>query len=46
MQQKQQDDINSAAARMYQQETQNIINNTMNNRPVYCNTVGGVTMCN
>ncbi|WP_312917158.1 hypothetical protein [Stutzerimonas kunmingensis] len=41
---KQQIDINNAAVSRQQQELQNVLNNIP--KPVYCNTVGGVTMCN
>lgn len=44
MQQKQQTDIQNAANAAHQQQIQNVINNQP--RQVYCNTVGGVTMCN
>lgn len=44
MQQKQQIDTQNAANAAHQQQIQNAINNQ--SRQVFCNTVGGVTMCN
>ncbi|WP_278348661.1 hypothetical protein [Stutzerimonas kunmingensis] len=43
-QRKQQIDINNAAVSKQEQVLQNTLNNI--HKPVYCNTVGGVTMCN
>ena len=42
--QKQQIDIHNAAVGRQEQEVQNTLNNIP--KPVYCNTVGGVMLCN
>lgn len=42
--QKQQIDIHNSAVSRQEQEVQNTLNNIP--KPVYCNTVSGVTMCN
>lgn len=44
VQRKQQIDIHNTVVNQHQQELQNTLNNIP--KPVYCNTVGGVTMCN
>lgn len=43
-QRRQQIDTNNAAVNQHQRELQNTLNNIP--KPVYCNTVGGVTLCN